>query len=147
MVRPVSGKAGVTSTIASPESARSASITGPILPASVESKVEQILNSTWPAPRPRSHFSAARERSTATPASIERLLSDTTTASTSGSARESEGTPIVCTRDRHREIVRGNANRLHRAQALAGQRIGEIGGAGVVVGDAAQRQFHGFTPA
>jgi hypothetical protein len=67
------------------------------LPASVESKVEQILNSTWPAPRPRSHFSAACERVTACPASIERLLSETTTASTSGNARSSEGTPMVCT--------------------------------------------------
>ena len=72
-------------------------MTGPILPASVESKVEQILNSTWPAPRPRSHFSAARERATARPASIDRLFSDTTTASTSGSARSSDGTPMVCT--------------------------------------------------
>ena len=32
--------------LVTPESARSASMTGPILPASVESKVEQILNST-----------------------------------------------------------------------------------------------------
>ena len=125
-MRPVSGKAGVTSTIASPESARSASITGPILPASVELKVEQILNSTWPAPRPRSHFSAARERDTARPASIERLLSDTTDRIDLG----------------QREVIRGHADGLHRAQALAGQRVGEIGGAGVVVGDAAQRQFH-----
>ena len=40
------GNAGVTSTIASPDVAVSASITGPILPASVELNVEQILNST-----------------------------------------------------------------------------------------------------
>ena len=83
--------------MASPESARSASITGPILPASVESKVEQILNSTCEAPRPRIHFSAARDFATACDASIERLFSDTTTASTSGSFRSSDGTPMVCT--------------------------------------------------
>jgi hypothetical protein len=37
------------------------------------------------------------------------------------------------------EIVCGNADGLHRAQAAAGQRVGEIGGAGVIVGDAAKR--------
>ena len=76
---------------------RSASITGPILPASVESKVEQILNNTCVAPRSRSHCSAARERVTASRASIDRLLSDTTTASTSGNSRFTAGTPMVCT--------------------------------------------------
>jgi hypothetical protein len=72
-------------------------MTGPILPASVESKVEQILNRMCPAPRLRSHFSASRERATASPASIERLFSETTTASTSGSFKSSDGTPMVCT--------------------------------------------------
>ncbi len=37
-----------------------------------------------------------------------------------------------------RQIVCGHADGLHRAQAAAGQRVGEIGGAGVVVGDAAK---------
>ncbi len=50
-----------------------------------------------------------------------------------------------------RQIVRGHADGLHRAQAAAGQRIGKIGRAGVVVGDAAERQscglHHGFIPA
>ncbi len=40
-------------------------MTGPILPASVESKVEQTLNITWAAPRARSQASASRERATA----------------------------------------------------------------------------------
>ena len=46
-----------------------------------------------------------------------------------------------------REVVGRHADGLHRTQALTGQRVGEVGSAGVVVGDAAQRQFHGFTPA
>ncbi len=71
-------------------------MTGPMLPASVESKVEQILNSTWSAPRARSHLSAARDSATAFAASIERLFNATTTASTSGKSR-SPGTPMVCT--------------------------------------------------
>jgi hypothetical protein len=45
------------------------------------------------------------------------------------------------------EIVRGYADGLHGAQPAAGQCVGEIGGAGVIVGNAAQRQFHGFAPA
>ncbi len=49
------------------------------------------------------------------------------------------------------QIVGGHADGLHRAQALARQRVGEIGGAGVVVGDAAKRnstgQPHYFAPA
>ena len=78
--------------------------------------------------------SMSRRRASArppAPASIERLFSDTTTASTSGNV----------------EIVRRHADGLHRAQAAAGQGVGEIGGAGVVVGDAAQRQCHDFAPA
>jgi hypothetical protein len=39
---------------------------------------------------------------------------------------------------RQRQIVRGHADGLHRAEAAARQRIGEIGGAGVIVGDAAK---------
>jgi hypothetical protein len=68
-----------------------------MLPASVESKVEQILNSTWPAPRPRSQRAAARLRSTASAAGIDRLFSATTTASTAGRSRSSRGTPMVWT--------------------------------------------------
>jgi hypothetical protein len=46
------------------------------------------------------------ERDTARPDSIDRLFSDTTTASTSGSFRSSEGTPMVCTvRSPHRVSV------------------------------------------
>jgi hypothetical protein len=41
------------------------------------------------------------------------------------------------------EIVGGHADGLHRAQAAAGQRVGEIGGAGVVVGNTAKRNFSG----
>ena len=42
-VRPVSGNAGVTSVKAQPVASISASSTGPMLPAGVESKVEQTL--------------------------------------------------------------------------------------------------------
>ena len=68
-----------------------------MLPASVESKVEQILNSTWPAPRARNQRAARRACAVASAAAIERVLSATTIASIAGSARSSAGTPIVCT--------------------------------------------------
>ena len=68
-----------------------------MLPAGVESKVEQTLNITWPAPRARSHASAARERATASAAGPERVLRATTTASASGRGRSSAGTPMVWT--------------------------------------------------
>ena len=45
------------------------------------------------------------------------------------------------------QIIRRHADGLHRAQAAARQRVGKIGRAGVVVGDAAQRQRHDFAPA
>ena len=48
---------------------------------------------------------------------------------------------------RQRQISCRHADGLHRAQATAGQRVGEIGRASVIIGDAAQRQRHGFTPA
>ena len=47
---------------------------------------------------------------------------------------------------RQLELIGGYADGLHRAQAAAGQRIGEIGSAGVVVGDAAECKRHGFAP-
>jgi len=68
-----------------------------MLPSSVESKVEQILNRTCPAPRSRSHCSASSDRATACAGAIERLFSDTTTASAAGRSSVSRGTPIVCT--------------------------------------------------
>ena len=43
MVRPFSGKAGVMITKSAPSSSISASVTGPMLPCGVESKVEQTL--------------------------------------------------------------------------------------------------------
>ena len=96
-VRLFSGNDGLTSTMPPPARARSASSTGPILPASVESKVEQILNRMWVAPRARSHCSASSDSVTACVAGIERLFSETTTASAAGRSRLSRGTPMVCT--------------------------------------------------
>jgi hypothetical protein len=64
--------------MSAPLRASRASATGPILPASVESKVEQYLKKTCGAPRARSASKAAVESATASWAGIERLLSATT---------------------------------------------------------------------
>ena len=48
---------------------------------------------------------------------------------------------------RQHEIAGRHADGLHRAQPASGQRVGQIGRAGIVVGNAAQRQCHGFAPA
>ncbi len=42
-MRPFSGKAGVTTTKSAPSSSINASVTGPMLPRGVESKVEHTL--------------------------------------------------------------------------------------------------------
>ena len=96
-VRRFSGKDGLTRTTRSPVSAPKASVTGPMLPRSVESKVEQTFNRMCSAPRPSSHLAPATEVSTARAGSIERLFRATTTASTNGRARPSGGTPMLWT--------------------------------------------------
>ena len=70
-------------------------MTGPMLPRSVESNVEQYLKYSWLAPLANSHAAAAADSATATLTGAVRVLSDTTTASTSGA--EPDGTPNVCT--------------------------------------------------
>src|SRR5262249_30084428 len=90
MLRPFSGKAGQAMVKVSPRSASRASATGPMLPASVESKVEQYLKKYWRAPAARSRASAARDIATASAAGMVRDFSATTIASASG-------TPISCT--------------------------------------------------
>ena len=47
----------------------------------------------------------------------------------------------------HGEIVRRHTDGLHRAQARTRQRVGEVGGAGIIVGNAAQLQGHDVAPA
>ena len=63
-----------------------------MLPPGVESKVEQYLNINWRQPCACSHFSAARDCTTASPAGIDRLFRATTPASISSGAGV-EGTP------------------------------------------------------
>src|SRR6185295_8812843 len=92
-----SGKAGQAIVKVSPRSASSASATGPILPASVESKVEQYLKKYWRAPAARSRSSAARDSATASAPGTVRDFSATTTASASNKGAPAAGTPITCT--------------------------------------------------
>ena len=95
-MRPVWGNAELTRTTPGSASAsRRASITGPILPRSVESKVEQTLNRMWRAPLAFSQAWAGRAMATASCGSMERLFRATTTASASGSSRSSAGVPMV----------------------------------------------------
>ena len=97
MVRALAGKAGQNTAEEAPSSSSSASATGPMLPASVESKVEQYLKRICFAPRSRSARALASDWATASAAGEVRDLSETTTAWASGSADADAGTPIACT--------------------------------------------------
>src|SRR5215510_5445018 len=97
MLRPFSGKAGQAIVKVSSRSASRASATGPMLPASVESKVEQYLKKYCRAPAAFSRSSAARDIATAAAAGMVRDFSATTIASASGSGSPGAGTPITCT--------------------------------------------------
>ena len=66
-----------------------------MLPASVESNVEQYLKKKRTQPAAWSAFSASSDWETASLAGIERVLSATTTASTSSGIVPLDGTPIV----------------------------------------------------
>ena len=75
-----------------------ASATGPILPASVELKVEQYLKKILPrAGLLAASRQAASDCATASAAGIVRDFSATTMASASGSGSPVAGTPITCT--------------------------------------------------
>ena len=89
-----------------------------------ESKVEQYLNRICRAPCARSQRERGERlaRPPRRPAMV-RDLSATTTASASPGS-----TPVL-----------GHADQLHRAHAVAHQHVGEVGGAGEVVGDAAEQ--------
>src|SRR5262245_1225819 len=97
MVRALAGKAGQNTADCAPSSSISASATGPMLPASVESKVEQYLKRIWWAPPRRRARALASDCATASAAGAVRDLSETTMASASGRAAADAGTPIVCT--------------------------------------------------
>src|SRR6185312_956909 len=97
MVRLFSGKAGQAIVKVSPRSASRASATGPMLPRSVESKVEQYLKKYWRAPAACSRSSAARDIATASAAGTVRDFNATTMASAAGSGSPTGGTPITCT--------------------------------------------------
>ena len=120
-----SGKAGQAMVKSAPSSSSSASATGPILPASVESKVEQYLKKICLAPLALSQRQAASDCATASAAGMVRDFSATTMASACGAS------------------PRGSADGLHRVHAAPRQRVGEIRGAGEVVGDAAQQHRSG----
>jgi hypothetical protein len=124
-VRPVSGKAGVTSTIAQCVHHR-ADIAGV---SGIEGRAD-LEQHVAGAAAAQPFFGGARSRHGK--AGFDRAALE----------RHHDRVDL-----REREVVRRYADGLHGAQALTGQRVGEIGGAGVVVGDAAQRQFHGFAPA
>ena len=97
MVRPLVGEGRAGDGEAAPSSSSSASATGPMLPASVESKVEQYLKRICFAPRSRNARALASDWATASGDGEVRDLSETTTASASGSADADAGTPIACT--------------------------------------------------
>src|SRR6478735_9800388 len=84
IVRPFSGKAGQNKVKSEPKASSNESATGPILPSSVESNVEQYLKKICRAPARRSQASASRLVATALAAGIVRLFCATTTASASG---------------------------------------------------------------
>src|ERR1700712_2661221 len=95
MVRPAPGNAGHTTTPLAPSACASASATGPMLPSGVESKVEQYLNTIWRTPCACSQARASKDCLTASAGGLERLLSETTPASTFGAAGP-DGTPRYC---------------------------------------------------
>ena len=127
MLRPFSGSAGQAIVRSAPSASSRASLTGPMLPRSVELKVEQYLNRICRAPRARSHASAASELTDRLwSAGMVRDLSATTTAWAVAGI----------------DPVLGHADQLHRRHAVAHQHAGEIGGAGEIVRDAAEQDRH-----
>ena len=106
-----------------PSASSSASATGPILPFSVESKVEQYLKKNCRTPALRSHSSAASDIPMASSTGLVRDFRATTTASAAGTSVSGP---------RHPE-------QLHRAHAVLDQHVGEVGRAGEIVGDTAEK--------
>src|SRR5262249_21981424 len=96
-LRAFAGNAGQASAKPQPSAAISASATGPILPASVLSNVEQYLKKNCRHTAERSQASAARLSSTAWRTGAVRDFSATTTASASGTGSFGRGSPISCT--------------------------------------------------
>src|SRR5208282_4534493 len=94
-----------------------------MLPASVESKVEQYLKKYCLAPVAASHVSAASDCATASSAAMARVLSATTIASTPSGTRR-VGTPIICTvRMPWRTSVFARSVAPVRSSAIAPSRI------------------------
>ncbi len=99
MVRPVVGKAGQAMAKSASSASNRASATGPMLPMSVESKVEQYLKKICRVPRPLSQARAASDSVTASCTGQVRDFKATTTASASPRSFRlaPEGTPLTCT--------------------------------------------------
>ena len=73
-----------------------ASATHPMLPLSVESKVEQYLKKICFAPRLCNHFKAAKDFLMASAAGIVLDFKETTTAAASSALKPGSGTPMDC---------------------------------------------------
>src|ERR1700722_17065887 len=118
-VRPVSGKAGVTKAQPPRALAPKASATGPMLPASVESKVEQTLYITCRAPRAESQSKGG--------------------GGPLGCLAGLDRADLQRRNDRFRivdlQAGRRHADGLNGRETIAVERVRKVGGARVVVGD------------
>ena len=117
------GEAGQMRVMRAPAASSRASATGPMLPASVESNVEQYLKYTRSVPRPVSHRCTRRDWATASPGSIVRLFSATTTASHAGTVRSRSGrrTAAPCAAPRGGEPRRHRSPRCSRRRCSRSQ--------------------------
>ena len=131
IVRPVSGKAGQAMVKSAPSASRSASATGPILPCVGAVEGRAVLEQVLPRPLPRQP-ALRRQR-------LRHRLRDRGRARLQ---RHHHGVGF-----RHRQTRLGHADQLHRAHAVAHQHAAQIGGAGEVVGDGAEQDRHGVSPA
>ena len=124
-MRPVSGKAGQAMVKLSSSASSSASATGPMLPASVESKVEQYLKKNCWQPACCSQRSAASDCSTACSAGQLRDFNAITSASASGAVASAPGRSISCTvrmpcltRVLHRSVAPVKSSAIHPSSGI-----------------------------
>ena len=105
----------------------SASLTGPMLPSAVESKVEQYLNRICPAPWPRAATRAPPATAGSHPRRRDRARLE---------RDDRLGIAWI-------DVARRHADQLGRRHAVPDQHAREVGGTGEVVGDAAKRSGTG----
>ena len=116
--RPVAGKTGQTTASSAPSRSSSASATGPILPSGVELKVEQYLN------RNCSHPCALQ------PVAPLPAIAAPLRAAGDGARLQRDHAGLAIGR---RAVLR-HADELRRRHAALGERVGEVAGAGEIVG-------------